>query len=325
VLSRVANALFWIGRSVERAEHMSRQLDVHLNLALDRALFTSEARAEYWRSFLDLCQDVETFNRTRADIDANAVSAFVVAAVDNPDSIVGCIGAARENAREVRESISSEVWEQINTLYWSVHRATTEGTWSGNVHTYLRQVQVGSHLLTGLWDQTMSHDEGWHFLQLGRYFDRIVNTSRLLEHKLSATMESPADPIEWAAILKCCSAYEAYRRSTARPCEPQGVAEFLLGHPVFPRAVRYSAERALVAIRQVDSSTSRPMRILGRLAAHLEFADLGELGAGELREFLGEIDARASELETAVHQAYFQGLVPRRRVGGLDQQQQQQQ
>ena len=201
LLSRVADALYWIGRYLERAEHTARLLDVHTGLALDAA--TSEAE---WTELIDLCRDAAEYP-PGWPVDWEHVARFVVQHPGNQNAIVICLTVARENARGVRSAVSSELWEQINGLYRSARLEVETGTWSSHPHAFLQSVKQGAHLFHGLAEETMLHDEGATFLRLGKYLERTTATLRLIEIKYPGLTDAEGQPDlpRCAAALKMCS------------------------------------------------------------------------------------------------------------------------
>lgn len=318
MLSRVAESLYWMGRLAERAGHVSQLLDVHLSLWLDSGQVDSQELAHFWQQFLALCADPDEYALTEQPLDATLVSDYVIAG-NQPGGILAALNAARDNARGVRESISSEVWEQLNTQYWQVRSASAERSWALNPHTFLQQIKSGLGLLYGLVDETMLHDQGWGFLCFGRYFERAMNTARLLDvkYQVLATPEGavgdsthPIDPIQWAAILRCCWAFEAYRRHYASAVVPPKVADFLLLNPAFPRSVSFAVRQALDLIKQLEGPTSersQAERWLGNLHGRLEYATIDEVMQDGLHETLGSLRERCIAIEQAVYRHYFQG------------------
>jgi uncharacterized alpha-E superfamily protein len=318
MLSRVAESLFWVGRLAERAGHVAQILDVHLSLLLDRGHTGDDGQAQFWQNFLALCADPDEYAKTEHPLAASMVSEYVIAA-PQPGGILASLNAGRESARGVRESISSEVWEQLNTQYWQVRAATAERTWEGNPHAFLQEIKSGVGQLYGLVDETMLHDEGWGFLRFGRFFERALNTARILDIKFdlfglptddNSENNHPSDPIEWAAILRCCWAFEAYRRHYATAVTPTKVAEFLLLNREFPRSVNHAIQQTLTLIQQLEGPSgqrSHAERWLGNLHGRLEYATIDEILAAGIHPFLSGFRERCFAIEQGFYQHYFQG------------------
>lgn len=323
MLSRVAEAVYWMGRYLERAEHLARLLDVHHGQFLDGV---DRARARtFWAEFLSLTGAEPPGHAPRQ---AEAVE-LTVYSEDGPGSILACLSRAREDARGVREALSSELWEQLNAHYWWLRGPEAAQAWREDLHQFLQQVKYGLHLLHGLADETMSHDEGWAFLRLGKYFERAANTVDLVRCKWQreeggsngAGPDDAGRPVAWGAVLKCCSAFEAYRRFYAAPMEPHLVAQFLLFNTTFPRSVAFSLAQARDSLRQIDEQgsavgpgeRSSPVRLVGRLAAGFDFGDVVDLVHVDLGAFADRFAHEAQEIHYALNEAYFAVSRPARR------------
>ena len=195
--------------------------------------------------------------------------------LDHPDSVLACVTAARENARQVREEISSDMWEQLNALFLRLKQARTEGTWSSRPHYICRMAIEGVHLFQGVTDATMAHGEGWQYLQVGRYLERAGATAALVDlhfrEDVAALPPTPS-PSGWG----CCDRAPRSRRTAAatpRDLRPERIAEFLLLNPEFPRSVRFAAARVESALRAIAQLAGRderrPRRAAGGPAARV--------------------------------------------------------
>jgi uncharacterized alpha-E superfamily protein len=284
LLSRVADALYWIGRYLERAEHTARLIDVRLDLGIGR-----QPSAE-----LDL----------KLLLDAG-----------NQDSVAACITAARENARQVREEISSEMWEQVNGLFLRIRQISSEGGWTVRPHYVSRTVIQGVHLFQGITDATMAHGEGWQCLRAGRFLERAGATAALLgahftdETIRSGGMIGGSDHIEWVGLLRSCSAFEAYCRQYTADIRPDRIAEFLLLNAEFPRSVRFAAARLEGALRAVAmlagrASGGRAERLAGRLHASLDYGQVDEILSDAPRAYLEGIRRQCLLVHGAILQTY---------------------
>ncbi len=327
LLSRVADALYWIGRFLERAEHVARLLDVHSTMVLD----LPDGSAE-WREMVALCRDDAEYP-ANWPVDAQWVSRFVVHYPGNASAIVACLTVARENARAVRGLISSELWEQINALYRAVRHDVETGAWQTHSHAFLQSVKQGAHLFHGIADETMLHDEGGAFIRLGKSLERGINTIRLLDIKAPRLTAEDGEPdlLRCASLLKMCSGFEAYRRYYASPVEPTSVVEFMLQNPTFPRSALWcigrAAEEARGLVREGTAGRG-PDRILAAVRALIEFASPTDLAVPTLNTFLESVRGRAWEAERALAHTFFlrdeRVRVPGRPSFAPQQQQQQQ-
>jgi uncharacterized alpha-E superfamily protein len=309
MLSRVADSLYWTSRYLERAEHTARLLDLNLNLTLDQSSQVAEQR---WRLVMSSLRSIEP---DVSPCDAYCLTDHLTFNTDNKDSLVSCVTAARENARQVRELINSEMWEQLNRLYLRVRRARIEGVFA-QPHEFYRAVEEGSHLFQGITDSTMSHGEGWHFIQLGRYIERASATATLLDINLRALLDGPGqsaggqDYISWVALLKSCTAFESYCQTYTADLRPERIAEFLLLNPQLPRSVRFAAERietSLQAVARLTNArqTGRAERLAGRLRATLDYSQVDEIMADNVHNYLENIQRQCAQIHFAVHQQYI--------------------
>ncbi len=311
MLSRVADNLFWMSRYLERAEHTARLLDVHLNLALESRKATP---GDHWARLLASLHIEAPAEGIKDEYSATQLLAFHQS---NTNSIVVCIANARENARQVREKISSEMWIQLNRLYLDVRRANLDRIWNDQPHEFFRAVKDGAHLFQGITDSTMVHDEGWHFIQLGRYIERAMALAALLDRHLLAYPLSPDDHslamdeyFEWLGLLKCCTAFEAYCKVYNADLRPNRIAEFLLYNSEFPHSVRFCAEGLVTALQAIADSTqlsknSRVHRTAGRLRSALSFDTVEEMIGRGSAIYLEDITRQCSQIHEALYETYI--------------------
>jgi uncharacterized alpha-E superfamily protein len=311
MLSRVADSIYWLHRYIERAENVARFIDVNLHLMLDSAVGT----AEQWAPLVHTTGDRQMFEERFGTVTKENVVAFLTSDAGNPNSILSCLRAARDNARSVREVISSEMWEQVNKFYLMVREAVAKGRVMDAPHAFFTEVKNASHLFVGITEVTMSHGEGWHFGRLGQLLERADKTSRILDVKyfllLPAVTDvgTPIDDIQWAAVLKSASAFEMYRKRYGR-IAPTQVAEFLILDREFPRAMQYcviEAEASLHAISgsPVGTFQNAAEQRLGRLRSELNYAYMQEIIAGGLHEFLDAFQLKLNQVGDAIYGTFF--------------------
>lgn len=309
MLSRVADSLYWMSRYLERAEHTARLMDVDLQLRLDQS---PEAGTGRWLRLLEASQAARPAD---GKIDAATLTHIVTLDRANPSSILSCVAAARENLRQVREQCSTEMWEQLNRLYLQVNATTAGEAWLLNSHVFFRAVQDGAHLFQGLTDSTMSHGEGWQYIQLGRFVERTDELARLvgtyfkrLPHPLDQAVESE-EYLEWVGLLKSCAAFEAYCKTYTAEIRPLRVAEFLLLNSEFPHSVRFSVDMVHASLRAIGQLTERkadqPERLSGRLRATLSFSQIDEIMASGASGYVDSVRWQCAQAHTAIHQVYF--------------------
>ncbi|MEQ9619814.1 MAG: alpha-E domain-containing protein [Deltaproteobacteria bacterium] len=312
MLSRVANSIYWMSRYFERAENIARFIDVNLHLILDSPVELDEQ----WEPLIKITGDIEHFEeRYGDDATKDNVIHFLTFDRENPNSIISALTNARENARSVREIISSEMWEQINKSYFNLLGAEGESGRLDSPHDFYTNIKMQSHLFIGITDTTMSHGEGWHFARLGRLIERADKTSRILDVKYFILLPrvedvgSPIDNIEWAALLKSASAFEMYRKKY-RKIDPRKVAEFLMLDSFFPRSIHYclmKAEESLHKITGTEPGTYRneAERKLGRLCSELDYANIDEIISGGLHEYLDNFQTKLNLVGDAIFDTFF--------------------
>ncbi len=312
MLSRVADAIYWLNRYIERAENVGRFIDVNLHLMLDLPSETSQQ----WKPLVNTTGDRAVFEENFEEYTRENVIQFLTFDPDYPSSIFGCVHRARENARSTREVISSEMWEQVNRFHLMVRNAAfSEFDVMFEPHEFFTQVKMAGHLFAGITDGTMAHGEAWHFGRLGRFLERADKTSRILDVKYFIILPdvsyvgTPYDNLQWAALLRSASALEMYRKRCGR-IDPQKVVEFLVRDSEFPRAIRYCVSRAEESLRAitgtpVGSYGNRAEQLLGRLRAELDFTSMDEIVGSGLHEFLDALQARLNDIGMAIHDAFF--------------------
>ena len=312
MLSRVADSIFWMSRYIERAENVARFIDVNCHMILDLPV----GSAEQWEPLIITSGDQERFaaGYGGAATQGNVIR-FLAFDAENPNSIVSCLRAARENARSVREIISSEMWEQVNTFYLMVTAPEAARRAGEAPHEVFTEVKMASHLFSGLTETTMSHGEAWHFCRLGRLLERADKTTRLLDVKYFILLPrhtdvgSPFDDIQWSAVLRSASAFEMYRKRHGR-IAPDRIVEFLLLDREFPRAVHSClniAEESLHAISGTPVGTFRnpAEQRLGQLRSELGYARVEDILGHGLHEFLDGLQLKLNAVGDAIFETFF--------------------
>ncbi len=302
MLSRVADSLYWMSRYLERAEHTARLLDVNLHGLLDQKSDVIEQRWGRVRRSLHVpARPVEP-------ADAQAIAYALAFDQSLSGSIISCISTARLNAREVREQISTEMWSQLNRLYLHVQHTNQKDFWEGQAHTLFQEVKEGAHLFQGITDTTLSHEEGWFFIQLGRYLERVLATVTLLDVHLSDY--SLADEqdlyVDWLGLLKSCTAFEAYCRVHTAIIRPDKVVAFLLLHADFPHSVRFGVGMVSKSLSALSESIpalkqSEASRLAGKLLSTLRFESIEEIMAHDVHVHLSAIRERCIQIHQAVY------------------------
>lgn len=301
MLSRVADSLYWMSRYFERAEHCARVLDANYNLMLDPSRPSTEQRWHKITSSLGLNPDAE-------GTDPQTTVARLTSEVGNRSSIVCCLSSARENASQVREQISSEMWERLNQLYHEVSHSSSRSENHSEPLRLVAAVREGSYKFHGVTDATMNHGEGWHFIQLGKYMERACALSILLDAHFSSAGQE--DDLDWVGLLASCGAFEAYCKVYTADLKPDRVAEFLLLNAEFPYSIRYSADRMRTALDAITESSSvqkaaRIERIIGGLRASLAYVQIEEIMGKDIHRYLNGVLEQCKNLHAALHQVYI--------------------
>jgi len=312
MLSRVADSIYWMSSYIERAENVARCVEVNVQLILDLPMASTE---EQWQALVTTMGDLARFRRQADTASRVNVIRFLAFDTGNPNSILSCLTAARENARMIREVITSEMWEQLNTFYFMVCDAARDATTLDAPQDFLAQVRVCGQQFTGVTDATMSHGEAWRFCCLGRMLERADKTTRILDVKyfllLPAVSDvgTPIDDIQWAAVLRSASALEMYRKRHGRVA-PERIVDFLLLDREFPRAVHYcliDADESLHAISGTRSGTfsNAAEQRLGQLRSDLAFTAVREVIGSGLHEYLDALQVRLNRLNGAIRETFF--------------------
>ncbi|HXN33022.1 MAG TPA: alpha-E domain-containing protein [Polyangiaceae bacterium] len=311
MLSRVAEAIYWMSRYAERAENVARFLDVSFQVMLD----LPDPVGDPWAGVMNATGDEALYAKRYELATRDDVVRFLTFDTGSPNSILSCLRKARENARSVREVISSEMWEQINKWYLLVRDAAASDSVLDDPHDFLTEVKQASHLFVGIAALTMTHGEGWHFGRIGRLLERADQTSRIVDAKQALLLARPSelgaslDGVNLSALLRSVSALEMYRKRHGMIAFPT-VIGFLLLEKGFPRSVRYclnEAGRSLHAITGTpsDAGDSLPERRLGRLGAQYEYAAVGEILSEGLHNHLDRLQSNLNDVGGAIFEAFF--------------------
>ncbi|QXP79332.1 MULTISPECIES: alpha-E domain-containing protein [Winogradskyella] len=311
MLGRVANTIYWMNRYLERAENYARFMDVNFNLSLE----LSPNEEQQWKPLVVITGDWPLYESLHEKAEKNKVINFMAFESENPNSICNCIINARENARAIRPEITKEVWEQINALYYLVKRASEKKRLNDSeVRHFFSDIKNGCQLLYGIYDATISRNEGWNFAKLGQLIERADKTSRVLDVKYHLLLGSAnqvgssLDLIQWTALLKSVSAYDMYRKKYGK-LSSTSIAEFLILDTDFPRSILNCLIRAEQSIVRLCGSSfgycNNAQRQLGALKAQLEFTDINDIIAEGLHEYLDNIQGKLNDISTAIYEAFF--------------------
>lgn len=335
MLSRVANCLYWMARYIERAENVARIVDVNTQLMLDFRSLDHERIERHWMPILQSTYDEEAFFKLYDEADGHTVPEFLVFRRENSNSIASSVALARENARMVRDQITIEMWEEINRLHLFLSSGRAREVWEASSSDFLQEIRSSSLQFQGLVDATVVHNEGWDFMQAGKFLERADKTTRILDVRYESlpARGAPApvsqiESVEWSAVLRSCSAWDAYRHLHGADVGPRRVANLLLLSPDFPRSVRFCLAQFDKSLRRISGVSpgrfsNEAEKLSGRLLADLFFSTVEEIFEHGLHDYLDLIQTRFNDIGTALFAAYifqsFDNVMPD------DQQQQQQQ
>lgn len=311
MLSRVANSIYWMARYVERAENLARFIEVTLNFILDQP----DSAYQQWEPLVLATGDESDFKERYHSATAENVVEFLTFDTDYSNSIISCLTQARENARTIREAISSEAWEQINEFYLWIKKSQSQSIGLDTQFEFFQRIRMESHLFSGILDATMSRGTGWQFANLGRLVERADKTSRILDVKYFTLLPSiedvgtTIDDLQWSAVLRSVSGFEMFRKRY-HAITVRRIVEFLILDRDFPRAVRFcldGAERSLHAITGSPDSVFRnpAEQRLGQLRANLAYADVESIIQAGLHEFVDDLQDKLNLIDEAVFDTFF--------------------
>jgi uncharacterized alpha-E superfamily protein len=309
-----------MSRYLERAEHTTRLLDVNLNLMLDESAASAERRWHRVLVALGNPKDIEWKG------DPYELVRTLSFDTDSKSSILSLLIMARENSRHVREQISTEQWHRLNSLYLAVtlpglYKPTEAGTMAMEPEApteFLTQVMEGVHQFQGVSDSTMSHGEGWQFIQVGRYIERASATAALLEayHKdLWSEGSSPEGPegneyLDWMGLLRSATAFEAYCKVYTADLTPERILEFLLLDEDFPHSLRFSIDSLQHALDSIQRDSGKVKadqvrRLAGRLQGSLSYSGVEEILEGDVVAYLRMIQVQCREIHNTIYELYI--------------------
>jgi len=275
---------------------------------------------------VDITGDTEDFKERYGEASQASVIRFLIFDTKNSNSILSCVRAARENARSVREIISSSMWEHLNQSYLMLTAAASRRREISDPHELFSSVKTASQAFTGITDTTMTHNEGWHFCRLGRQLERADKTSRILDVKYFLLLPkvddvgTTVDDVQWAAVLRSASAFEMYHKRHGR-ISPTRIVEFLLLDEQFPRAIHHSVKAARESVHAITGTPTAMFRspveqLLGLLCSELAYAQVDEIIAGGLHEYLDGLQTKMNQIGSHIYDTFFSGrpAAPKRQV-----------
>lgn len=295
-----------------RAEDTARLLDVTYYMLLEQSQESYELR---WDALITIAGDQDAFYELYETATSQNVFEFLAFHPENPNSIVSCLNQVRENARTIRDRISREMWEDINSLYHRVRDYQPEAEVAAGPHRFCSEIIFGSHRFHGVTDATLPRDEGWYFLEAGRALERAETTARIVDveyHKLLdlSTSIAHSDNHQWMAVLKSVAAYEIYRREYHSRIDPEKVAELLILHPKHPRSIRFNTASLQSALRAISGATphtysTEAERLTGKLHDSLVYDRIEDIFARGLHQFLNDLQQTTRLIGDHIARRYF--------------------
>lgn len=311
MLSRVADSLYWTSRYLERAEHTARMVDINLGMLLDKSQVSAERRWQRVLAALGMPPGIE------AGADVYSLVYKLCFDGNLHGSVMACVFSARENARQIREEISSEQWQRVNQLFHEIARLKPPSPSETQLAEFLPALIDGVHLFQGVTDTTLSHGEGWQFLQVGRFLERASATAKLLDIFHRDVFSQSEDTIEayeyleWIGLLRTCTAFEAYCKVYTADLTYEQIIEFLLLDPEFPHSIRYSIERLHHSLEAIGREgrglhAVELMRVSGKLKSSLEYAQISEILEHDPGRYMRRIVDECRQVHNLIYEVYIQ-------------------
>lgn len=311
MLSRVAHSIYWMCRYLERAQNIARFIDSDIGLYLD----DPKGQGNLWHSLIAATGDHERFEELYDWYDRDSILSFLTMDQEYSGSIISSLAMARENARSIRETISSEIWEAVNSLYLSVRSLQLNRSSLADPNELCSVVVSGSYLITGLFYASLNRGEAWHFGRIGMLMERADKTSRILDVKYYILLPeanlvgSAYDNIQWAALLKSVSALEMYRKRYRR-ITPADVVGFLLFDREFPRSVQYCVASSMESLSAISGNVGAApwlsaQRSLSRLKTEMDTGTVDEVFGIGMHQYIDDLQGRLNQIHGDLHRNFF--------------------
>ena len=308
-----------MSRYVERAECIARIVNVNLQLIMDLPARRAKDAADHWPRVVACLGDDREFRRRKVKPNSDAVMDFLLFDRDNPNSISSCLAAARENARTIREMISSQMWEQVNRTHLWLSSKHSQQFYQRNTYDFFQRLMKSLQLFQGITDSVMHRGEGWEFIQLGKFLERADKTSRLQDDKFflrSSDRKGLPDTVpQWTAILQSCNARQTYLRLYAATVDPRKASELLLLNAAFPRSVFFCilhVDQALRRISGVPSGqfTNQAEKLSGRFLSEIAFSTIDDIWDKGLHEAMDGFQRHLNDIGEAIMETYIHPSAP---------------
>ena len=313
MLSRVANSLYWMVRYIERADSLSRLIEVNGQLLLDHERLDSERLRAFWKPIILSTGDETLFAEFYSESGSAEVIRFLTSDRRNPNSILSSIAQARENARMVRDQLSEELWEELNALYLFINSRDGESLLSGDPTRFYETIRRATFTFHGIAAASIARSEAWEFMDLGRHLERADKITRFLD--ITSFLPQGDAPVNgavtfhWTAILRSCGALGAFRAEHRGEPSAESVVRFLMFSPEFPRAVRFCVDRIDRNLHHISGAPRGPYsneaeRLSGRLLSELSYGSTEEIMKKGLHLYLDELQERLNSIAAELFRTY---------------------
>ena len=306
MLSRVANRIYWMARYLERAENTARLVNVNTHLLLD---LPKKVRLG-WEPIIDITSRRDYFYSLYEEADERSVIRFMVSDARNPSSILGALNMARENTRTIRDIIPREAWEQVNSLHLYTKSNARSVVTQRHRYDYLRSVITGVQTISGMLAGTMTHDEGYNFLRMGRNLERADMTTRIIDVRSASLLPdmpedlTPFENLQWVSVLKSLTAYQMYRREMRQRIRRADVLKFLLQQENFPRSYYHTLCQVGECLNNLPRN-EKVLPILTKLQKKLLQAKLQEFDQKKLHDFIDALQLGVIKINDTISKNYF--------------------
>lgn len=323
-----------MGRYVERAENVARLVDLNLQLMLDVPAQQATQMARNWLPIVACFGDETDFRKKHSKAEMPDVLDFIVWDRDHTNSVVGSVCAARENARTIREQITSEMWEELNRTYLWLTGKGARQAFERNQYDFFQRVIQSLQLFGGITNSTMLHGEAWDFIQMGKHLERADKTTRILDeefHLMKQCSKTPGDSLlQWLAVLRMCSARQTYQRIYGAGVTPIKVAELLLLNADLPRSVLFCMQHSDESLRRISGVapgrfSNRAEQLSGRFLAELTFSSISDIYGKSLHKAMDDLQIRFNQISAEFYSTYIYHPEPEIIIPPEPVQQQQQQ
>lgn len=308
MLSRVAEAIYWAGRYIERAENTARLIRVNSHLMMD----TPKGISPGWEPLISITGLGPEFEDSKYAPTERSVVKYLLGDIKNPNSILSCLKMARENCRTVREIIPRTAWQKLNKLYLFSKENVPSGLTQKGRDQYLDAIISGSQRLNGLFASVMYQDEAWHFLRIGRDIERAEMTTRILDVRTSDLLTEAEElfesrsleSVQWISILKSLSAYSIYRRRVQVRASRSPALKFLFHDTQFPRSIAHCLSSVEESVGTL-ANRALPLKALRVIVRRLYKQDIENLGQQDLHQFIDELQLSIRQFHNILEKQYF--------------------